>query len=675
MSKKLFKKAVLIYPKFYEDTFWSFKRCIAKYVPKGKYGLPKTLMPPLGLMGLYRHLKKHYYDEVILIDRNVDPRPLKWFIKDANHVYMGGMIAQEKGFIKDAKVIKKLGKTLIAGGTIVDKNSPIYKLADHMIENEAEMVIDELVIGLKDGTAKKYYEGLPTPPEKFFIPDFSTVNFDNYMNMAIQFSRGCPEDCEFCDITARFGRVTRSTTWEHIETMFRQLKKLKLNKPVFVVDDNFIGDPHKAIETLKKVHNLEREIGVNFSKFTELTLRLADKTPVMIELRKWLRKTNFNMFFIGVETNNIAALIETGKYQNLNKKKISITDNLRFITKETGACITQGIIFGFDSDNKETANSMIKFLNTTHSPIIMVGLLGALPHTKLWDRLENEGRLSRITSGNNSDGRINFIPYTMSAKKAEKQYIKILKGIYSREAFFNRVFRELKTYNPEDLGEQRSKKEGIYTLFRFFTDIKFTPLMLRYLPKAHRIAEKRFGFGTKKYQYMLATYMSDFAKYTHILGQIKYLETMQKKRKYESWQLYSWKNIQESRIEKIEVLESMQKEEESIYQKIKMKLDNGYEFIGTRLDALKYFAAPYINEQIEKIKEKKVNLKSFIDSEISAYKKVHLKRPQILGKINFKKVEKDIRKSLLNKKNYSSKKNNIYKTLLYKLKVKKAYSS
>ncbi len=669
MSKKLFKKAVLIYPKFYEDTFWSFKRSVSKYVPKGEYRMPRALMPPLGLMGLYRHLKKNYYDKVILIDRNIDPRPIKHFVKDADHVYMGGMIAQERGFIKDAKIIKKLGKTLIAGGTIVDKNSPVYKLADHMIENEAETVIDELVKGLKDGTAKKYYNGLPVSPEKFFIPDFRSINMDNYMNMAIQLSRGCPEDCEFCDITIRFGRKPRATTWKHIEIMLRQLKKLNLKKPLFIVDDNFIGNPYRVVETLKKIYKLEKEIGSNFSKFTELTLRLADDTKIMKELRKWLRKTNFNMFFIGVETNNIAALIETGKFHNLNKKRKSIEDNLKYITKETGASITQGMIYGFDNDNNKTVKPLIDFINSTHAPIVMVGLLNALPHTKLWDRLEDEGRLSKKTSGNNSDGRINFIPYSISAKRAEENYLKILKGIYNEKAFFGRVLKELSLYKPGYLDNPRSKFESIYTLFKFFTDIRFTPLLLKYLPKAHRIAEKRYGFGTKEYQYILSTYLSNFAKYTHVLGQIKYLEAKQKKRKYETWQLYSWKEIQNSKIIEVNVLENMEKEEEPLLQKVRMKLENGYEFVGTRIDALRHFAYPYIKEYSEKIRDKIPSLKKFLEEQISAYKKAHEKRPEILGDIDFKKAEKQIRYNLKHKDIKSK-----YRKIISKFRVKKAYS-
>ncbi len=671
MTKKLFKKAVLIYPKFYDDTFWSFQRSLARYVPKGEFGLPKRTMPPLGLMGLYRHLKR-YYKKIVLIDRNVDPRPLKNLIKDADHVFMGGMIAQEKGFIKDALTVKSLGKVLIAGGTVVDKNSPLMEIADHLVENEAEMVIDELILGLSNGTAKKYYKGMPAPPEKFFIPDFISINRDNYVTMSIQLSRGCPEDCEFCDITARFGRKPRLTPWEHIEIMLRQLHELGSKHTLFVVDDNFIGNPIKTIEVLKKIYRLEKELGYSFAKSTELTLRLADETPIMDELRTLLRKTNFNMFFIGVETNNVASLIETGKLQNLSGKK-SIQDKLRFITKKTGASITLGMIYGFDNDNSSLVNSFINFINSTHSPTIMVSLLNAMHYTKLWDRLEKEGRLSERSSGNNSDGRINFIPYNFSAKQAELDYIKILKSIYNEKAFFKRVIKELKLFNPKFPNNTRTLNETIYIGIKLLTDRKNTFTLLKYLPKVHRIAERRFGFNTPKYRYLVGSYFAHCAKYIHFKGHIKYLEKQQKRRRYEPWQLYSWKELQKSKIISIDILENTAEEPISIYQKIRMKLENGYEFVGTRLDALKHFAAPYLNEKLEKIRNKVPSLKNFLDSEIAAYRKVHLKRPKILGKIKFSKVEKHLRKALQNKKDYFVKMQRLYMKTVNSKAVKKAY--
>ena len=292
MINKLAHKAVLIYPKFHGHTFWSFDRTLAKYVPKNEFGLPKRSLPPLGLMGLFNHLKP-YYDHLELIDRNVNPIPLQQLIREADHVYIGGMIAQQRGFLEDARLVKDAGKTLIAGGPIVDEHSPLMTLADHLVENEAEMVIDDLLEDLFHGNAEKLYRGIHTPPERFFQPDYSSINLENYHSMSVQITRGCPFNCEFCDITARFGRKQRIAPQEHTADAFRQMFQLGWRGTVFIVDDNLIGNPRETIRLLKNIHKLETEIGYRFPKYGEVSLNLSDDTPLMSELRKWFRKAYF----------------------------------------------------------------------------------------------------------------------------------------------------------------------------------------------------------------------------------------------------------------------------------------------------------------------------------------------------------------------------------------------
>jgi len=274
MISKIAHKAVLIYPKFHGHTFWSFDRTLAKYIPRNEFGLPKRSLPPLGLMGLFSHLKP-YYDHLELIDRNVNPFPLEELIKEADHVYIGGMIAQQRGFLEDARSVKDAGKILIAGGSIVDEHSPLMTLADYLVENEAEMVIDDLLEGLFHGSAEKLYRGTHTTPERFFQPDYSSINLENYQSMSVQITRGCPFNCEFCDITARFGRKQRIAPQEHTADAFRQMFQLGWGGTVFVVDDNFIGNPTEAIRLLKNIHKIETEIGYRFPKYSEVSLNLS----------------------------------------------------------------------------------------------------------------------------------------------------------------------------------------------------------------------------------------------------------------------------------------------------------------------------------------------------------------------------------------------------------------
>jgi radical SAM superfamily enzyme YgiQ (UPF0313 family) len=542
---KIARRALLVYPRFYGHTFWSFERTLTKYIPKNEFGLPKRSLPPLGLMGLFNYLKP-YYDSLELVDRNVNPLPLEELIDEADHIYIGGMIAQQKGFLEDAKVVKDAGKLLIAGGTIVDEHSPLMSLADHLVENEAEMVIDDLIEGLFYGNAEKFYRGTHTPPEKFFQPDYSSINLSNYQSMAVQISRGCPFNCEFCDITARFGRKQRIAPWEHIENAFRQMFHLGWRDTVFIVDDNFIGNPVKTIALLKKLYTLEAELGYRFPKYSEVSLNLSDETPVMAELRSWFHKAYFIDNFIGVETNNIEALRETGKNQNLRGDR-TILGKLTLISEETRSNAMIGIIYGFDSDTSASVDDLIDFINKTHVPTIMVGLLQALPNTALWDRMRKEGRLVEKATGNNSDGTMNFIPYNISEKQAEQNYLRILEGIYNEDAFFARVKRALSLIDPEVKDSSRSIGEKIYSASRILTK-ENSSTYWRYLKEAQKIARERFGFNSKGYWYILSEYLTYCARYTHMKAQTQLVREQIESRDYKQWQLYSWKRFQELQI-------------------------------------------------------------------------------------------------------------------------------
>ncbi len=640
-------KAVLVYPRFLDRTFWSFRDSLEKYSPKNSFGLPKQSLPPLGLMGLYNYLKP-FYDKIALIDRNADPRPLDRLVADADHVYMGGMIAQEKAFLEDAKTVKKAGKVLIAGGTVVDEKSPLMGIADHLVENEAEMVIDDLIYGLACGTAKKFYRGTPAVPEKFFMPDFSSINMNNYGVAPIQISRGCPHYCEFCDITARFGRKPRMAPWAHTEAALRQLHALGAKNPIFIVDDNFIGKPKQAIEVLKRIYALEEKLGYHPQKLTELTMKLAEESPVMEELRAWLHKTNFVLQFIGVETNNPASLRETGKSQNLQGEK-SMAERLRYISEKTGAGVMMGMIHGFDND-KRLIDPFVEFINSTHAPIVMVGLLNALPYTRLGKRLELEGRLMSASAGNNSDGTINFVPYNFSAKEAEEDYVKILEGIYNEKAFFRRVLRELELLNPASPYNPRSPRESACSLVKVLTG-KNALTFWKYLPKAHAIAKKRFGFNTPGYQYVFGEYIIHCGKYVHLKNQTEFLKSRLKERKYAPWQLYSWKEVQESLVNCVEPAEPV-RARPSLFDRIRVQLRNGYVYIGTRLAALKQFAGPHLKEELQKMQNKIPTIDQLVNAEIRAYWNAHLKRPEILQNLSFEEVKKHLRSAIQDQVDY-----------------------
>jgi len=262
----------------------------------------------------------------------------------------------------------------------------------------------------------------------------------------------------------------------------------------------------------------------------------------MAELREWFRKAHFVDNFFGVETNNTEALHEIKKSQNLRGKK-SILEKLRLITEETGTNMMMGIIHGFDSDTNDAVDKLIDFINKTHIPMVMVGLLQALPKTELWDRMKKEGRLVENATGNNSDGTMNFIPYNMSEKEAEHNYIKILERIYNENAFFERVKRALSLINPEIKKSSMSLLEKIYAASRILTK-ENSITYWKYLKDAHKIAKKRFGFLSDGYWFIISEYLTYCARYTHAKSQVQYTKERIKSKLYKQWQLISWKEFQ-----------------------------------------------------------------------------------------------------------------------------------
>ncbi len=541
MPNKIAHKAVLIYPEFdTQNTFWSYASSLKMYAPLGEFGLPKRLLPPLGLMGLFKHLKP-YYDEIVLVDRNVNPCLLQDLVDDADHLYMGGMLAQEKSLIKLAKELKKMDKVVIVGGTAITPDSPLLDIADHLLENEVEGIIDDFLQALQQGSAKKYYKGGVVDAEHFFQPDYGSINMQNYVHMAVQISRGCPESCEFCDIPWRFGKAYRVTPWQKTEQSFQQMKALGWMGQVFIVDDNFIGNPRKALEVLKNLYRIGENITYHHPKYTELTLRLADDTPIMAELRRWFQQCNFINGFYGVETPNEASLLETKKKQNLRGEK-SLLEKLNFISKQTGAGVMMGMIYGFDNDTNESIEQFIDFVNASNAPIVMAGLLNALPYTGLMRRMEKEGRLLKASSGNNSDGIINFIPYHFSVQQAEQNYLCILEGIYQPKAYFNRVMRHLELIDPVLQSQYRVGNEKLSYLYKILTR-KNALSYWRYLPQALIIAKRRCRGNASGFSALLAEYFSLCAQFTHFKEQIKIQRQTISERHYQKRQQLSWKSV------------------------------------------------------------------------------------------------------------------------------------
>ncbi|WP_031432629.1 B12-binding domain-containing radical SAM protein [Methylomarinum vadi] len=595
------------------------------------------------MLGLYNHLKP-YYRKIELVDLNVDPRPLPQLITDAGHVYMGGMSAQQQSYYRNAVSIKQCGKTLIVGGTAVTGQSPLMDVADHLIENEAEMVIDDLLQGLATGTARKYYRGTPAPADKFFQPDYSAIDLSNYAHMALQISRGCPESCEFCDIPARFGKNYRVTPWRQTRAAFRQLSELGWRGPVFIVDDNFIGNPKSALEALKKLYHIGEELGIHHPKYTEMTLRFADESETMHQVRAWFRRCNFSQSFYGVETPNKAALRETDKRQNLRGER-NLTEKLTYISEQTGSGVMMGMIFGFDHDSDETVERFIDFVNSSHAPIVMAGLLNALPQTALMRRLVDEGRFIQNSSGNNSDGVINFIPWRMSVRLAERNYLKILEGIYCPKAYFRRVMRHLGMVDPGLKGDFRGKGEQLLAVGKILTR-NHAPIYWRYLPQAVAIAGRRFSPGSADFQGVLAEFFALCAQYTHFIGQTRALQREIAQRQYQDWQLFSWQQFLQADITSVELLQAHPMT--PVLDTIRVRLQPiDFSYQASRLQIMRVFCQPFLERGFAEFQGATLSSEQCLTLQIQAFSEAFRQRSALSAQIAWPVWERYLKEFLV----------------------------
>tara|TARA_Y100000310_G_C20690171_1_gene821677 strand:- start:694 stop:2154 length:1461 start_codon:yes stop_codon:yes gene_type:complete len=418
-----------VYPK-YPNTFWSFKYALS-FINK------KAAFPPLGLMTVSSMLPEKWNRR--LIDLNVEPlldEQIAW----ADMVMISAMIVQKDSAIKVIKRCNDLGTKVVAGGPVFTTKFQDFKGVDHFILNEGEVTLPQFIKDVEQGTLKKLYTSGEKPDiTNTPIPDWSLINMKEYSSMAIQYSRGCPFNCEFCDIIVMNGRVPRTKTPEQLVSEMQSLLDAKWNGPVFVVDDNFIGNRGTVKKMLPTLIQWQKENKYPFPLITEASTNLADDEQLM----QLMSAANFYQVFLGIETPNLDSLKECAKVQNL---KGSLIENVKKIQSH-GMQVLAGFIVGFDSDTENIFQNQIDFIQEVGVVTAMVGILSALPKTRLWHRLKDEGRLLEDATGENTDGTINFVP-KMSKKKLIEGYHTILKSIYNRKQYYKRINTLLKTYNP-----------------------------------------------------------------------------------------------------------------------------------------------------------------------------------------------------------------------------------
>ncbi len=421
--------ALLVYPRF-PDTYWSFRYALTFL---GK----RAAQPPLGLMTVAGLLPQSWNKR--LIDTNVEPlkeADLAW----ADVVLLSGMHIQQVDLIRIVEQCRARGLRTVVGGPITSSLSAAELRADHVVIGEAEELIETLARDLESGCPRSVYQGTERPAmERSPLPDLSLIRMKRYSTMTIQYSRGCPFNCEFCDIIEIYGRRPRTKAIAQVIAELDQLYAAKWRGPVFIVDDNFIGNKVRVRELLACLAEWSRARKYPFRFSTEASLNLADDP----DLLQAMKDAGFMSVFLGIETPDESSLRAANKLQNTRR---DLLDSVAAIQKY-GIEVMGGFILGFDNDKEDVFDRLVDFIQKSAIPIAMVGLLQAMPGTQLFRRLTKEGRILHGGGGNNTACELNFLP-RMSAARLVEGYRSVLRQIYSGEAYFTRVREYLNRCRP-----------------------------------------------------------------------------------------------------------------------------------------------------------------------------------------------------------------------------------
>ena len=421
---------LLVYPK-YPETFWGFKHAL-------KFIFKKATHPPLGLLTVAAMLPEKW--EKKLIDMNVTSlknKDIKW----ADYVFISAMDIQKESVKEIIIKCKKSGTQIVAGGPLFTVGYKEFKDIDHFVLNEAEITLPEFLKDLKNESAKHVYSSNQMADINLTpIPLWNLINVKKYAVLNVQYSRGCPFNCDFCDITLLYGSIPRTKNQSQIITELDSLYSSGWKGEIFFVDDNFIGNKRKLKDEILPA--IADWMDINKHPFifnTQASIDLSDDD----ELLQLMVKAGFNQVFIGIETPNEESLNECTKFQNKNRDLSSCIKKIQ----KFGLQIQGGFIVGFDNDPLSIFKWRIEFIQKSGIVIAMVSLLNALRGTKFYHRLKKENRILKNMSGNNTDCSINFIP-KMDYDTLIKGYKKILSTIYSPSYYYKRVEIFLKEYNP-----------------------------------------------------------------------------------------------------------------------------------------------------------------------------------------------------------------------------------
>jgi radical SAM superfamily enzyme YgiQ (UPF0313 family) len=412
--------ALLVYPRF-PVTYWGFQ-----------YGLRLTgkraALPPLGLVTVAALLPSHWH--MRLVDLNVEALhddDLRW----ADVVLTGGLLIQAKSMQEVIARAVAFQLPVAVGGPAPTASPGLFGDADVVLQGEAEGRIDELVQALAERSGSpRTLEAATSFPDMTSVPvpRFDLLDLSTYVSVSVQYSRGCPFQCEFCDVIEIFGREPRVKTPEQVVEELEAIHRLGYRGTLFFVDDNFIGNQSAVKRLLPILREWQRSRGWPFDLYTEASVNLANDPQLLDEMVA----AGFTSVFVGIETPSVKALEQTRKFHNL---RVDLSAAIDRITR-AGLEVMGGFIVGFDTDGEEVFALQREFLARQPMPLAMVGILTALPGTALWRRLEAEGRLRERPNGDQFS-RPNFVP-VMDERALLSGYADLMKWLYSPQEYYRR---------------------------------------------------------------------------------------------------------------------------------------------------------------------------------------------------------------------------------------------
>ena len=449
-------KILLLHP-LYPDTYWSFKHAL-KFIYK------KAANVPLGIITVASLLPEEWNKK--FIDLNVSElknKDIAW----ADYVYISAMSIQLSSVNNIIERCKKLNTKIVAGGPLFTEEYEKFSEVDHLILNEAEITLPLFLHDIKKGQPKHIYKtNRFADITKTPIPDYSLVKLHKYMSAGIQYSRGCPFDCEFCDITALYGRKVRTKSSEQIIAELDNLYQIGWRGSIFFVDDNFIGHKNKLKkDLLPSIIQWMEAHGNPFIFITEASINLSDDKDLMDQMVK----AGFAKVFVGIETPEESSLTECNKTQNNKRDMIQCVHTIQ----NSGMEVYAGFIVGFDNDPSNIFQRQVDFIQNSGIITAMVGLLNAPRLSKLYKRLKGEGRIIDTFTGDNTNYSMNIVP-VMNRDELMNGYQKIIRGIYSSKSYYERVRSFLKTYNPPF---KEQKKITFVKLMAFFKSILYIGIL------------------------------------------------------------------------------------------------------------------------------------------------------------------------------------------------------